>query len=204
MGADATDLQLFEDWCAGDQRAGRRLFERHYRSIARYFKNKVTRDHDDLTQRTFLACVESRANYRRDASFRSFLFGVARKVLLRWLREHARHDSRFEFNEISVADLDPGPSTIVNLRREQALVVEALRRLPLHYQETLELYYWEGLDGPAIAEAVGTSEANVRNRLHRGRRALERALLELAAGLTVAPVAEQLDSWARSVDPLRG
>ncbi|MCA9701699.1 MAG: sigma-70 family RNA polymerase sigma factor [Myxococcales bacterium] len=176
MSGSASDLELYEAWCVGDRHAGERLFARHYGEINRYFANKITRDHHDLTQQTFLACVVSRDDFRRASSFRTFLFGVAHKVLLRRLRDYARHDARLDLGTISAAELTPGPSTLLDRRSEHARVLDALRTLQVSYQEVLELHYWEELAAPAIAEVVGITEANVRNRLHRGRLALQRAL----------------------------
>ena len=194
-----TDIALFEAWCEGDQRAGERLFTRHYKPVMRYFLNKAPRDYEDLTQRTFMACVCSRDNFRQASSFRSFLFGVARHTLHRWLRERARKHARVDFTEISTADLAPGPSTILAQKREQALILDALRQIPVHFQEVLELHYWERLSGSAIAEIVGISEANVRNRLHRGKAALAKRLE--AAGLRAEDRA--IEGWATSIDVLR-
>ena len=84
------DAALFEAWCRGDRRAGAQLFERHYEAIARFFHNKARHDADDLIQRTFLRCVETHARIRDPASFRYYLFGVARNVLLEYLEEKGR------------------------------------------------------------------------------------------------------------------
>lgn len=205
MLATLGDLELFEAWCDGDQAAGKRLFERHYPSVMRYFMNKAPRDHEDLTQRTFLACVTSRDNFRRASSFRTFVFGIARNILHRWLRERARHDDRLDFTGVSAADLAPGPTTVVTKKREQALVLEGLRRIPVHYQEVLELHYWEELPGSAIAEVVGITEHNVRNRLRRAKLALAEALAELGEDpTTTRRISDELDVWARSINVLAG
>lgn len=198
----ATDLELYEAWCEGDQRAGKRLFERHYLAVARFFANKITRDHDDLVQQTFLACVTSRDNFRRASSFRTFLYGIARNVLYRRLRDRSRHDDRIDLGTISAAELSPGPSTIVAKQREQALVLAALRAIPLHYQEVLELKYWEELPGSAIAEIVGISEANVRNRLRLGKQALERELGRICADEVHERLCSDIDGHTRALRSL--
>ena len=197
------DERLFDAWCSGDQAAGEALFERHYRSVARYFANKASRDADDLTQRTFLACVRSRERFRHASSVRVFIFGVARNVWLRWLRDRARHEGRTCSLENSVTDIAAGPSTLARAQREQAIVLDALRRVPMHYQEVLELHYWEDLPAGTIAEIVGITEHNVRNRLRRGRLALQR-LLERGASAIAARrrIAAHMEHWARNADPL--
>ena len=45
---------------------------------------------DDLVQRTFLVCVEGRDRLRDDASFRSWLFGIAHNLLRKHFDARAR------------------------------------------------------------------------------------------------------------------
>ena len=54
-----TDEELLRAWSDGDRDAGERLFERHFESVVRFFRNKAAGDHEDLIQQTFLGCVES-------------------------------------------------------------------------------------------------------------------------------------------------
>ena len=92
-----TDLELLEAWRGGDRQAGEALFERHFDAIARFFRNKVDHGIDDLIQRTFLACVESKDQFRGEASFRTFLFAVAHNVLGKHYRSQRRHGDRIDF-----------------------------------------------------------------------------------------------------------
>ena len=52
------DAECLRAWASGDRKAGELLFERHFEAVARFFRNKTDRDHDDLIQATFLGCVE--------------------------------------------------------------------------------------------------------------------------------------------------
>ena len=55
-GVAEDDGALVDAWRSGDRAAGKRLFERHYSGVARFFRNKVGEGEGDLIQRTFLAC----------------------------------------------------------------------------------------------------------------------------------------------------
>ncbi|MFY0540440.1 RNA polymerase sigma factor [Nannocystis pusilla] len=79
--ADASDSQLLTAWRGGDQAAGEALFARHFASIARFFRNKIHGDIEELIQRTFLGCLEGQQRFSGEGSFRGFLFGIARNVL---------------------------------------------------------------------------------------------------------------------------
>ncbi len=88
---DRTDEELLHAWRCGDKAAGDKLVDRHYESVDRFFRNKVN-EHDlgDLTQRTFLACLEHPDRYegRHGATFKTYLLGIA-WVLFKHYRDDA-------------------------------------------------------------------------------------------------------------------
>lgn len=180
--------------------AGNELFNRHFDAICRFFANKVAEDVDDLIQRTFLGCVEGKERYRGDAGFRGYLFGVARNVLRRYYRDKRYYRERFQGLEVSARDMAPGPSLLVAEKREQELLLSALRHLPLDHQITLELYYWENLSGRELAEILEVPEGTVRGRIRRAKELLHGKLAELATSAhQLQSTIANLESWARSL-----
>jgi RNA polymerase sigma-70 factor (ECF subfamily) len=174
-------LLLLEAWRAGDQAAGGALLERHYESVLRFFRTKAGDEADDLTQRTFLRCVEATSGYRGDASFGAFVFGIARNIARNVLFEHIRGRKRDakvdpDFGASSILDLNPRASTVMFKRAEERLLVQALQRMPVDIQMTLELYYWEELSIDEVAEAMGTAPGTIKSRLYRGRALLREEL----------------------------
>ncbi|PRQ03193.1 RNA polymerase sigma factor [Enhygromyxa salina] len=198
------DSALLAAWRDGDSRAGSQLFDRHYARLARFFKNKVGDEIYDLIQQTMLTCLESCDQLRDDARFAPFLLGVARNVLLHHYRTRARKHDKIDFDVSSVADLFVGGTTIIARRQRDRLLLDALRQLSVEDQILLELYYWEELGGPALAELYGAPEGTIRTRLRKARMALERALARVARSLGVALTdsADNLDAWAREIRAL--
>jgi RNA polymerase sigma factor (sigma-70 family) len=195
-----SDIDLLDAWRAGDSRAGNELFNRHFDSICRFFANKAAHEVDDLIQRTFLACVEGRDRFRGDASFRGYLFGVARNVLRRHYRDKRYHDQRFDPLVVSVHDLGPAPSMLIADKREQELLLHALRRLPMDHQITLELYYWENMSGSELAQVLDIPEGTVRGRIRRAKQLLESAIAELAESpQQLESTIANLEGWAKSL-----
>src|SRR5262245_31873017 len=140
---ESSDGELLGRWRAGDALSGEVLFDRYYDLVDRFFLNKVTGGIQDLVQETFIRCVESRERIQDNDRFRSFLVGIAYNVLNAYLRNNYRGGREIDFSEASVCDLDPGPGTLVGQRREQRLLLEALRKIPVDDQVILELHYWE-------------------------------------------------------------
>jgi RNA polymerase sigma-70 factor (ECF subfamily) len=165
-----TDTELIERWSAGEQRAGERIFERHYGCISRFFRNKVNPNSvPDLVQKTFLRCIEKFASKRPETTFKNYLFGVARMILLEHFRRLRRHEDRLDPLVVSAVDIAPSPGSLLGRRQEVQLMLQALRRLPIDYQIILELYFWENLRAAAVAEIVGVPEGTARSRIRRAR-----------------------------------
>jgi RNA polymerase sigma-70 factor (ECF subfamily) len=194
------DFDLLEAWRAGDTEAGNALFQRHFDSICRFFANKLGDDVDDLIQKTFLACVEGKERFRGDASFRGYLFGVARNVLRRYFRDKRYHGERFDALLTSVHDMAPGPSILIADKKEQQLLLQALRTIPLDLQITLELYYWEQMSASELGQVMGLPEGTVRGRIRRAKQLLEESLKQLAESpQQLHSTIADLDGWARSL-----
>jgi RNA polymerase sigma-70 factor (ECF subfamily) len=196
----AADAELLAAWRAGDAAAGEDLFTRHFDALYRFFRNKADDGIDDLIQATFLAAVASRDAFRGDASFRSYLFAIARNELYAHWRRRARRDAEADIGELSVEDLGTRPSGVLARHREQQLLLRALRAIPLDLQLVVELHYWEELTGPELAVALEVPEGTARSRLRRAREALEAAMRRLADDpATLASSIGDLDRWASSL-----
>lgn len=169
-----SDADLLDKWREGDRAAGNELARRHFMSVYRFFVNKVNDEVDDLIQRTFLACVEGRDRVREGASIKAYLIGIARNQLLMHVRR--RHRREHPFAEVTVAELSGSPSRVMADREEEKILLQALRRIPLDLQTTVELYYWEQLSVHEIAEILEIPPGTVKSRLYRARDSLRQAL----------------------------
>jgi RNA polymerase sigma factor (sigma-70 family) len=190
------DSVLVERWHGGDAAAGRVLFERYFERIYRFFETKCRDKAEELTQATFLSCMRARTQFRHDASFRSYLFTIARHELHHELRRYQRHDQRLDFEVSSIAQLVSTPATKLARFREHRRLLEALQALPVAQQTLLELHYWEELDIAELAAIFEAPAATVRSRLHRARQAL-RAQLEASAPPEALETLETMDRWVR-------
>jgi RNA polymerase sigma-70 factor (ECF subfamily) len=192
------DRELLEAWRGGDDRAGRRLVERHFAAIYRFFANKLGGDIDDLVQQTFLACVEGKDRVG-EAGFRAYLFGVARNRLRRHFRDRYGEPQA----DVSVAALVvsmTSPAEHLAARQEGRLLLRALRRLPVDLQIALELAYWEGFSDREVAAILEIPVGTLKSRLRKGRALLEEAMRELAgSGALFESTIRGFDGWVAAV-----
>ncbi|HET6583189.1 MAG TPA: sigma-70 family RNA polymerase sigma factor [Nannocystaceae bacterium] len=200
MQEGAVDFDLLQRLAAGDRHAGGELFARHYVSVRRFFEVKAGTAAEDLTQHTFLACVEACARFRRESSFRTFLFAIARRQLLQYLRKQQRTDVAMRLSWAQGPDTAITPTRLITDRHEQRLLLMALNWLQVELQMVVQLYYWEGLDGPQIAEVLEIPASTVRNRLSRARADLRQRIAQTAPSARVRDsLLGDLEGWTRSL-----
>lgn len=202
LAAVGDDVTLLDAWKGGDRQAGAALFERHYPGVLRFFHNKVGEHGKDLIQRTFLGCLEARDRILPGSSFRAYLFGVARNVLLEHFRSVRRDGERLDEMQTTIQDVSPAPtpSSLLGRKREVRLLLAALRRIPIELQITLELYYWEHMSAGEIAEGFRVPEGTIRTRLRRARQLLEQEIEAVAVSpAELASTMSGLAGWVAEI-----
>jgi RNA polymerase sigma factor (sigma-70 family) len=189
------DLAILDQWIAGDSNAGNALFKRYFTSLYRFFERKTEGDIDDLVQETFMACLKGRDTFKRQSTFRTYLFAVARNMLLVYWRKRATSQA-IAIDEVSIASLSTSVGSRIAQNEERAWLMEALRALPLDQQLLLEMFYWQNLDRKQLAEVFEVETATIGSRLFRAREMLQARLVSTNA---IAPRADDvLDAWVRS------
>lgn len=192
------DFDLLDAWAAGSRAAGETLFARHFDALHRFFRNKVGEDAGDLVQATMLACIEGRDGFRRDCSFRTFLFAVGRKLLLRHFDGRRRGEAIDPMSN-SAADLGVTPTQLLGVKQHHKLLLEGLRQIPLEYQALLELHYWEKLAGPELARVLEVPEGTIRTRLRRAKQLLLERVQSIGRDGRVETREDDLEHWALEV-----
>ncbi|MEM6994404.1 MAG: sigma-70 family RNA polymerase sigma factor [Myxococcota bacterium] len=196
------DDDLLRAWRGGDKAAGDALVRRHYESVRRFFDLRIPAAAEDLTQQAFLACVVGKERVRGDASFKAYLFGVARNLLLRQLRNQQRFERMAEFKSAQGPDTVLTPSGVVALRQEHRLLLRAFEQVPTDGQIALQLHYWEGMSTAEIASVLDLSVTAVTSRLLRARQRLRAEVEAIRVRPEVrASLLADLDKWTRSMVP---
>lgn len=194
-----SDAQLLLAWRDGDQNAGKALVERHITAVCRFFQRRVGAAADDLTQATFLACQESASRLREAESFRAFLFGVARNLLLR----HLQGECRAPVDTTSgLQDMQTSASGRIERHSQRVRLRRALGSLDLDDQLIIGMHYWDGLRLAEIAFVVEKPVGTIKWRLSEARRELRAELLRLrdAEPALFHSSEDGLDAWADALE----
>lgn len=150
----------------GDQDAFGRLYADHVRLVHAILLGRVPRaDVDDLAQDVFLTAYSRLDALRDPSAFGSWIGAIARNRATDFLRQRRP--------QVELPDELPGGDAIA---AESLAVLDAIRRLPEAYRDTLLLRLVEGMSGNEIAERTGLTSASVRVNLHRGMKLLREKL----------------------------
>lgn len=154
------------------------LYERHAMAIYRYCFNQ-TRNVDvanDLTAQVFIRAIERLHQYRPrpGATFRSWLFAIARNIVVDYWRRH-RPTRPVESVISGLVAEDLGPEELAVHRAHMESVLHAIDNLPEHYQAIVHLRL-AGLTTQEIASTLGITESAMKSAQTRAYRLLRSAL----------------------------
>jgi RNA polymerase sigma factor (sigma-70 family) len=157
-----SDEGLMLEFRSGSREAFEELFARYREPLYGFFRRRLESSEraEDLTQETFLAVIRATSRYEPRALVRTYLYGIALKLLAAERRRQIRNS--------------PAPEAAVESVPDEVLWVrQALERLDPSEREILMLREYEQLSYSEIAELLLLPVNTVRSRLFRSRMALK-------------------------------
>lgn len=172
-GTAPADRALVEAARSGDRAAFARLYELYAPVVHGLLLTRIDRtEADDLTQDVFVRAMHSISRLRDPGAFGPWLCAMARNEAARTLRRRIRGALRL----VGLACAPKPEPAAAGTKLEAEDVLNAIRRLPEAYRETLVLRLAEGLTGPEIAARTGSTHGSVRVNLTRGMKMLRECL----------------------------
>jgi len=178
------DNKLIEECLAGQTEAFGRLVERYQDRLYHTLVHTLGSREDalDTAQEAFVHAFEKLDTFQGRSAFYSWLFRIAMNAAISRKRKDRRTtasiDAARENSGIEPVDghASAEPSHALDVADKQALVKQALERLPEDYRQVLVLKEMEGLKYEEIAEIIDCPIGTVRSRIHRARQELRELL----------------------------
>jgi RNA polymerase sigma-70 factor, ECF subfamily len=123
-------------------------------------------DADDLTQDCCLRALRAWYQFNGQGSRQAWLFGIARRTRVDWLRNKKREISK------SLEQQNKAVSEETN-KNDVEKVWEAVKELNEEHKEVIHLRFAAGLSYEQIAHTLEIPVGTVRSRLHRGLKAIK-------------------------------
>lgn len=185
MRGEESEEALMEAYVAGDAGAFQRLFRMLAPSLHGFFARTAGDGAaaDDLLQTTFLKLHGARASWRRGERLRPWVFTIAARVRVDWLRSHGRRAEEEELDGETLTDPDaPGdPGQAVETRQRAERVRAAMDRLPEPQRVVLHLHRFEGMGFAEIGKVLGITEGAAKLRAFRAYAQLRELLADLVS-----------------------
>lgn len=138
-----------------------------------YVKNASAAE--DITEDTFFTLAVKKPRYIDGASFRTWLYTIARNKALNYLRTQARRRAVPIDEAAELASEQNIEAEILRTEQKRRLHA-AIEQLKPEYREVLHLIYFEQLDTSNTAQVMKKSPRQVTNLLYRAKQALKTKL----------------------------
>jgi RNA polymerase sigma factor (sigma-70 family) len=175
-----TDNALMLRVKAGELNRMGLLFERYHRELFGflYHSSSDAEASEDMVQTVFYRMLKYRHTFTGEGAFRSWMYHVARNVLIDNVKQNKRSGQHHDVADFSDR-IGGGTLADESLCKDQetAMLQRALARLTPEHREVLVLSRYQELTYSEIARTLNTTEGAVKVRVHRAMNELKKIYL---------------------------
>lgn len=144
------------------------LFKSHYENESEFLRSSIywmvrSQAVDDIIQETFLKAWKSYSSFKKNSSFRTWIYRIAMNTTYDYLKKNQQYLS--EELDDNVAEVAKGQN--IELKD---VITKALFKLSPEQREVFLLHYKLGHKQSEIAELTGIPEGTVKSRLFKARK----------------------------------
>ena len=187
--ADAGPVTLSEDDSRRFHDEALPLLDSLYGAALRMTRNPA--DAEDLVQETMLRAYRAFDRFEPGTNLKAWLFRILTNAYINTYRKKQREPQKVSQDQVEDFDLyqelrdhdarfSETPESIVLDSLVDSDILEAIEDLPEQFRLAVVLSDIEGFTYAEMAEIMDVPMGTVMSRLHRGRRALQKRLWDLA------------------------
>jgi RNA polymerase sigma-70 factor (ECF subfamily) len=187
--AEASPVDLTADERRRFQADALPLLDSLYGAALRMTRNP--QDAEDLVQETMLRAYRAFDRFEAGTNLKAWLFRILTNAYINTYRKRQREPQKVSADEVEEFDLyrelknhdtqfEATPESIVLDSLVDSDIIDAIDDLPEQFRLAVILSDIEGFSYAEMAEIMDVPMGTVMSRLHRGRKALQKRLWELA------------------------
>ena len=187
--AEASPVELTADERRRFQEDALPLLDSLYGAALRMTRNP--QDAEDLVQETMLRAYRAFDRFEAGTNLKAWLFRILTNAYINTYRKRQREPQKVSADEVEEFDLyrelknhdtqfEATPESIVLNSLVDSDIIDAIDDLPEQFRLAVILSDIEGFSYAEMAEIMDVPMGTVMSRLHRGRKALQKRLWELA------------------------
>lgn len=159
------DQQLIQATARGSEKAFGEIYQRYHHLIFNYLL-RITQDEDganDIMQEVFLAIWQGASRFKHQSSVKTWIYRIAYKRSISWLRKHSRKTSQMELEEVVDLGRSPEETAIVTIQNAQ--LKKAMATLAPKHRTVLEFAFIEEMSYSEIADILNCPMGTVKSRM---------------------------------------
>ena len=162
---------------AGSQIAYSTLLDTFWNDVYGFQLKRTENENDaeDITVQTFSKAFDKLDTYKEEFVFKTWLIAISKNIHVDLLRKRQRNViDPWRNNEALTKVLDDAPSAEDNLIKEQnlATLLQHIKKLKPHYQQVINLRFFNEMSYAAIATELNEPINNVKVKLLRAKKLL--------------------------------
>lgn len=165
----------------GDQVAFTFLLDHYWNEVYGFMLKRTENetDSEDITIETFAKAFDKIATYNPEFQFNTWLIAIAKNVHIDLLRK--RKSSLFidvdfsdegDYHAYNIADTTPSAEDKLITEQNLSQLLQDIKELKPHYQEVIQLRYFQELSYQEIADQLGEPLNNIKIKLLRAKKLL--------------------------------
>lgn len=180
------DEELYLQAGIGNENAFQTLLFRHYKKVWRLSFNILgdEKDSEDVVQEVFLSVWKKRALWENGAAkFSTWLYRVSINKAIDFKRKKTKTPTPMEGDKLNLLQEEISPSSDFPLPVDILLKKEASQEmneiilsLPRTQKRVIDLFYFEEMTVPEIAQYINNTEVAVRSLLKRARKSIRETI----------------------------
>jgi len=171
--------QIIDKAKRNDQTAFKVLLDAFWNDVYGFQLKRTENENDaeDITIQTFSKAFDKIDTYNDAYEFKTWLITISKNIHIDLLRKRkssfqtrSRHTSSDDFNDI--IDESPSPEDKLITEQNLAKLLRDIKKLKPHYQEVINLRYFQELSYKEISEELNEPINNVKVKLLRAKKLL--------------------------------
>jgi len=176
--SNAAEESLIDSALRGRHNAFGDLVQPYLTSLTRFARSRLGSESEaeDIVQQAVLQAFRNLRQFRREASFKTWLSAIASNEVTHWRRGQAVVPIRplHETYAANLADPSSSPHAQCQQREEAERLRQAIVRLPEKYRQMIQMRDLHELSVAETARSLSLTAATVKTRHHRARKLLVR------------------------------
>jgi len=162
-----------------DQKAFNYLLDVFWDDVYGFQLKRINNENDaeDITIQTFSKAFDKIATFKDDYKFKTWLITISKNIHIDLIRKEKKIISQSISTDESdtiyqVLDESPSPADKIITEQNLAKLLRDIKKLKPHYQEVINLRFFQELSYQEIANALDEPMSNVKVKLLRAKKLL--------------------------------